>query len=305
MGLRIEDKWVWDFWLTTDEDRYHVFYLQAPRSLVDPDLRHVNATVGHAISEDLVTWETGPDALGPGPAGSWDGTATWTGSVIAKDDRWHMFYTGASIHDGVVTQQIGSAVSTDLTTWIKRSQPLMTADSRWYETHGSHEWFEEAWRDPWVFQGPDGLYHALITARVNHGPPDGRGVVGHAISPDLEEWEVAPPLSDTGEFGHVEVTQLVHLEDRYLLVFSCQQAHISERRRSRVRHESTDATYALEVDSPLGPYRLGEAKPVLSADYYSGRLVQTLDGEWVWLAFRSLDATGHFLGELSDPIPWM
>jgi beta-fructofuranosidase len=303
LGLRIEDKWVWDFWLTTHEDRYHVFYLQAARSLVDPDLRHVNATVGHAISDDLVTWEIEPDALGPGPVGAWDGTATWTGSVIAKDDGWHMFYTGASIHDGVITQQIGSAVSTDLTTWIKGSQPLLSADPRWYETHGSHEWFEEAWRDPWVFHGPDGLYHALITARVNHGSPDGRGVVGHAISQDLEEWEVAPPLSDSGEFGHVEVTQLVQLGERYVLVFSCQRAHISERRRSRLSREPTDATYALEVESPLGPYRLSDAKPVLSPDYYSGRLVQTLGGEWVWLAFRSLDATGRFLGELSDPMP--
>jgi beta-fructofuranosidase len=303
LGLRIEDKWVWDFWLTTHDGRYHVFYLQAPRSLGDPDLRHANATIGHAVSEDLVTWEIAPDALGRGKSGAWDGTATWTGSVVAKGDTWHMFYTGASIQDGATTQQIGSATSSDLMNWTKKPQPVLTADPRWYETHESHEWFEEAWRDPWVFLGPDGLYHALITARVNHGPPDGRGAVGHAVSPDLEEWEVVGPLSDSGEFGHLEVSQIVSVEGRSLLVFSCQGDHVSARRRSRLRPEPTDATYALEVDSLLGPYALGDARPVLSSDYYSGRLIQTLAGDWVWLAFRNLDDEDRFLGELTDPMP--
>jgi beta-fructofuranosidase len=37
MTLRLPDKWMWDFWLIRDGMDYHVFYLQAPRSLGDPD----------------------------------------------------------------------------------------------------------------------------------------------------------------------------------------------------------------------------------------------------------------------------
>ena len=29
--LRLEDRWVWDSWVVDDGERYHLFYLQAPR----------------------------------------------------------------------------------------------------------------------------------------------------------------------------------------------------------------------------------------------------------------------------------
>ena len=81
MPLRLPDKWVWDFWLARERDRHHVFFLQAPRSLGDAELRHRNASVGHAVSSDLRSWTVLPDAIRPGPAGAWDDVATWTGSV--------------------------------------------------------------------------------------------------------------------------------------------------------------------------------------------------------------------------------
>src|SRR5215204_831000 len=52
MTLRLPDKWVWDFWLVRDGRDYHAFYLQASRSLGDPELRHLNASVGHAVPKD-------------------------------------------------------------------------------------------------------------------------------------------------------------------------------------------------------------------------------------------------------------
>jgi beta-fructofuranosidase len=72
VGLRFVDRWIWDFWFADDGTDRHVFYLQAPRSLGRPELRHRNATIGHAVSTDLRTWEVLPDVLGPGPAGRFD-----------------------------------------------------------------------------------------------------------------------------------------------------------------------------------------------------------------------------------------
>ena len=63
MTLRLPDKWVWDFWLVRDGRDYHAFYLQAPRSLGDPELRHLNASIGHATSKDLRHWRILPDAF--------------------------------------------------------------------------------------------------------------------------------------------------------------------------------------------------------------------------------------------------
>ena len=31
--LRLDDLWVWDSWVADDGDLYHLFFLQAPRSL--------------------------------------------------------------------------------------------------------------------------------------------------------------------------------------------------------------------------------------------------------------------------------
>ena len=68
--LTLEDRWLWDFWFARDGDDYHRHLLQPPRSMGDPDERHWNASIGHAVSQDLRAWSVLPDALAPG-----DGTA--------------------------------------------------------------------------------------------------------------------------------------------------------------------------------------------------------------------------------------
>ena len=109
--LRLEDRWIWDSWMADDREHYHLFYLQAPRSLGDPGRRHRNATVGHARSRDLVDWEVLPDALRP-TEGGWDDLAIWTGSVVRGDDGvWRMFYTAINTrgHD-LKDQRIGWSI---------------------------------------------------------------------------------------------------------------------------------------------------------------------------------------------------
>jgi hypothetical protein len=45
-----DDRWIWDFWHLQDRWTHHLYYLQAPESLGGPELRHGNATIGHATS---------------------------------------------------------------------------------------------------------------------------------------------------------------------------------------------------------------------------------------------------------------
>ena len=40
MGLRLPDHWVWDTWYAVDGATVHAFFLQAPRSIGDPEARH-------------------------------------------------------------------------------------------------------------------------------------------------------------------------------------------------------------------------------------------------------------------------
>ena len=61
--FKLPEAWVWDFWLVDDGRDYHLFFLYASRALKDPHARHYRASVGHAVSSDLVHWERVVDAL--------------------------------------------------------------------------------------------------------------------------------------------------------------------------------------------------------------------------------------------------
>lgn len=306
--LKLPDKWLWDFWLAQDGPDHHLFFLQAPRSLGDPELRHWHVSIGHAISQDLRTWQVLPDALRPGGAGTWDDYTTWTGSVIRHDGAWFMFYTGTRRRERGLVQRIGLATSSDLVRWQKHpANPVLLADPRWYEQLDAGLWQDQAWRDPCLFRHPEtGEFHALITARANHGAADGRGVIGHARSLDLLHWEVLPPLTESGEFGHMEVPQWVAHQDGYYLLFCAQASVQSARRRQRPGVPAVTGTYYLQADAPLGPFRpIGYG--LLAGDElgstYAGKLVQGPAGNWLFLASLQYDAGGAFVGGLADPVP--
>jgi len=308
MTLHLADKYIWDFWFAQDGPDYHVFYLQAPRSLSNPELRHWNVSIGHAVSQDLSKWEILPDALHPGLSGEWDDYTTWTGSIIRDSNEWHLFYTGTHRAENGLVQRIGLATSTDLIRWEKYpNNPILLADSQWYELLDLKLWHDQAWRDPWVFQHPTlGDFHALITARVNYGPPDGRGVIAHARSNDLRHWEVLPPITEPGEFGQLEVPQLCSIAGCYYLLFSTAAYHQSAARRQRVSDSFITGTHYLMADQPLGPYRgvKDEFVPASGNEIlYSGKLLERAPGEWVFLAARFGDSKGEFVGELTDPYP--
>lgn len=309
MALRLPDKWLWDFWFAQDGPDTHIFYLQAPRSLPDPELRHWNVSIGHAVSQDLRRWQVLPDALSPGVAPAWDDKSTWTGSIIKHNNMWHMFYTGASHAENGFVQRIGLATSPDLLRWQKhRANPVLQIDPALYETlPAAKAWGDQSWRDPWLFQHPEtGDFHAFITARVKHGPVDGRGVVAHARSTDLRQWEVLPPVSPPGHFGTLEVPQLVEINGRWYLLF-CTLAHTTA--AAHVRQTGlppATGTHYLVADNPLGPFTFTTHHFLAGDDIgrlYAGKLIKDPAGEWVFIAWRYKDPGGNFIGELSDPYP--
>jgi beta-fructofuranosidase len=307
MALRLLDRWIWDFWVVRDGGQHHLFFLQAPRALGTPNLRHHNASVGHAVSTDLATWRLLPDALHPGPEGCWDDLAIWTGSAIGHAGRWYMLYTGISRSEHGLIQRIGLAVSDDLVRWEKhRSNPVLELDPTWYELLDRDRWRDQSWRDPWLFHhAGDGHLHALITARSHSGPADGAGVVAHARSRNLVAWEVLPPLTTPGDFAQVEVPQLVHLDGRYQILVSCLAEDHSQQRRQRLESDGQTGTFAYSADHPFGPYTAAD-EPLAAPDgplgtLYAGKLIEGESG-WSFMAVRG-DGDREFLGELTDPLP--
>lgn len=300
--LRLADHWVWDSWTAFDGQRHHLFFLRASRALGDPEKRHRRASIGHAVSSDLRDWELRPDALVAADAPAPDDLATWTGSVARGDDGvWHLFYTGVSrVEDGLV-QRILRATSPDLEHWT-RSGLVLEADARWYEKLGSGAWYDESWRDPFVLRDPEGRgWHMLVTARAAAGDPAGRGVVGHAFSPDLESWEIRPPLTTPFGFGQLEVVQAQLLDDGPALVFSCRSSHMSSEAAPGLAR--TGGGWVLPGESLLGPFDPARLRPIGPDELYATRAVRDVDGRWALLGFVEQDGDG-FGGWIPDPLDW-
>ncbi len=302
MAFELRDRWVWDFWIAEDHESYHLFFLQAPRSIGDPELRHANASIGHATSSDLINWNEAAVALAPGYPGEWDDYATWTGSVIQHDGRWWMFYTGSSTEEKGLVQRIGAAVSDDLTFWVKHpSNPLLTAHPYWYEQYDKRAWHDEAWRDPWVYPIADG-FEMLLTARVNKGPKKDRGVIGRAFSQNLNVWTAVPPLTAPGGFGQMEVPQRVATDRGLGMLFSCDSDHLAPD-RAALGDPPSDCYY-LPLDGADTPYPASEAFALDLPNLYAPRAVKDRTGNWVILGVEVEDESGAFGGRISDPVPF-
>ncbi|SDY79364.1 glycoside hydrolase family protein [Herbiconiux ginsengi] len=311
MTFSLPHAWVWDFWTARDGDTFHLYYLHAPKSLGDPELRHRNAAIGHATSVDLVNWADHGVVLEHGAAGDPDATATWTGSVLRDPSGlWRMYYTGSRFlrddaHTNVET--VLMATSTDLRDWTKEGGTSLSADSDWYETLPAGTWHEEAWRDPWIAQDARGGWHMLVTARSRDVAPAvdprDRGVIGHVVSADLVTWRTVEPLSAPGEgFAHLEVLQLVEIDGRQVLLFSCDTAHLAGARAGE-----RGGVWAVPVPEDglfSGPLlSLRDAHRVTGDDLYAGRAVLRPNGEWALLGFENIGVNGVFVGRLSDPVP--
>ena len=307
MALHLEDKWIWDFWFVREGSDYHFFYLQAPRSLKNPELRHWNTSIGHALSQDLVHWEVLPDALAPSTKkDAWDNFTTWTGSTIRHQGKWYMFYTGTSRRENGAIQRIGLATSEDSINWQKHADnPLININRTFYELYDKNIWYEETWRDPGVFEF-GGRFYALITARSNLGDPKERGVVALASSDDLLHWEAGLPVTGPGEFAYLEVPQIVKIRQKYYLVFCVDKDKYSEKRKRKRGGQGLTGTHYMVSDHLFGPFTQPE-NDLLNADergsLYSGKLIQDNSGEWKFMAAVQYNASGDYIGDISDPMP--
>ena len=307
MPFSRDDYWVWDFWFADDGDRFHLYYLHAPRALGDPNARHRNARVGHAVSPDLRTWTDLGECLAPSGGTAIDADATWTGSVVRDaDGGWRMFYTGSRFLTpmGVANiETVAVATSHDLHTWVKHPEQALSADPLLYETLGATSWREEAWRDPWVMPAPRGHgWWMLVTARSSRGADElDRGVIGLATSDDLTSWQVQASLSEPGAgFCHLEVPQLIEVDGHRAVIFSCDTPALAG---ARVERGERGGIWVVEVDDALSCIDASTAKLLLDDSYYAARVVVDRDGQPQLLAFRNTTIDTEFTGGITDPMP--
>jgi beta-fructofuranosidase len=307
MSLKLNDKYIWDFWHFEEEGRQHLFFLQADRSIGDPDLRHWNVSIGHAVSRDLRDWTALGTVFGPSATPAWDDFTTWTGCVIRAEGRYHLFYTGTCRAENGMRQRIGHATAGSIDgPWERVGTGLaLDLDERFYEEYEEGRWHDRALRDPWVLpEKIEGQYHMFYTARRNDGPLYERGVIGHAVSPDLAHWTATAPVYEGGHYGQLEVPQVFERDGRWYCVFCNVAAHWSEAMRAGHRG-GVSGTHYLVADHPLGPW--SPAPGFLDGDIpcrrYAGKILRDpVTGRDSLVAFLDTGADGQFVGEICDPV---
>ena len=309
MVIAIDGKWIWDSWYAKDGDTFHGFFLQADRSLGDPDLRHLNVTQGHATSPDLTNWTHLGTMFTPAAGPAWDDSTTWTGSVVQDDaGLWHLFYTGTRRSEGSLYQRIGHATSTDLHNWQRVGDGLcldLTGPiaGTYEKDHIPGHWHDRAMRDPWVMRDPDSAgWLMYFTARAPGIPePNAGGAIGFATSPDLATWTLRPPVF-TGGYGQIEVPQVFKHGDHWYCLFCTAAPHWSNHTRALNPEKPVTGSHYLMADHPRGPWRI-PAGPFLDGDdpcrRYAARILETDDG----LVIMGFADSGHatFLGHTMNP----
>jgi beta-fructofuranosidase len=300
--LYLNDWIVWDFWLAPRlhaDEPFHCYFLQAPRSLPDPEMRHDVARIGHATSPDLVDWTYHGEILPLGRRGDWDDMSQWTGSIVRDGQTAYLFYTGRSRSETGNVQRVGLATSQDLFDWRKiERNPILEATSPWYVAPIEDGSFRSDCRDPWVIRYRD---HWLMyyTASAAGEPIESQGVVGTATSPDLENWIPGTPVIPPGRFGEIEVPQVFPVGHRWAMIFCT------------ARHACIDGvqatwngTHYFIGDSPLGPFELAPEPLLQAGDRGTNYAARVVPDPWLGsflLAWRRFDDRGKFVGALTDP----
>lgn len=310
MVLALEKQWIWDTWYAHDGKRWHVYFLKADKSLGDPDLRHMNVTQGHAISDDLVSWTHLGTCLTPSDTPAWDDKTTWTGSVVKDDDGlWHLFYTGTSQSENAMYQRIGHATSSDMHNWQRVGDGLCLdltgPNAPHYETqHMVGHWHDRAMRDPWVMRDPEGDgWLMYFTARVpGRTQPNEGGAIGLATSPDLVRWTLEPPVF-SGSYGQLEVPQVFTANGHWYCLFCTAAEHWSEGRNAQAGVPPVTGNHYLIANNQRGPWALapGFLDGGLPCRRYAARILETDDG----LVIIGFDDNGRdsFVGEVRNPEP--
>jgi beta-fructofuranosidase len=308
MGLALPEHWIWDFWFADDGERHHVFFLQAPKSIGDPQQRHWHASIGHAVSTDLQHWQLQPTALEAAPSPAFDDGATWTGCVVRHANGWWMFYTGISRAENLRRQRIGLASSTDLIHWHRHGLVLDALPPPYEAEHDPGRWYDRSLRDPHVFwDATAGRWRMLFSARLSAGPSDAAGVVGMAVSEDLLRWQVQPPLVAPGMAAELEVPQWFEMHGVEHILFCTAGDRYA--RSFRAAHPEwpcwTGTHHFIKPHNGGGAWQVAPP-PLLSADAngsgYAGKVVTARDGQRMFLRFLLNDERGQFVGALDDPV---
>jgi len=292
------------------KDQVHCFHL------VWPEFRHGGGSkgrdwrwIGHAVSHDLVNWETLPPALGPDKANPQDNGQPWTGCAVWHAGTSYLFYTMHPIERMLEQDRIGLATSKDAIYWQRwPDNPVITPDERWYATLAGPVPGLQRCRDLSIIPDLQGGWLGFYAARLNQkGELPELNCVACVYSYDLIHWQHRSPAFIPRKYCVSEVTEVFPLDGRYYMTLLTGNNY-GNRGLFSDPYVTTGTIYAV-ADHPEGPYQEGADNVLLGANHFgplSARTVMFEGHRWLLYSdherYGSTDS-GHSVltGTLTTP----
>jgi beta-fructofuranosidase len=254
--------YIGDSWYYVQDDMVHCFYLTCPEKVN----RHTAWDIGHAISSDLVNWKILDLALKKGDSDSYDGICPATGSVIRFQNHYWLAYSANWCGPNAT---VALAMSHNLYQWEKLSyNPVTQLDPQYYEIVAPEPRNWPHWRDPFLFEYEDFVYH-FVCARSNKGSDDVRGTVGLARTRDMYNWEVLPPPKIEPVAKELECPQLYKSGELYYLVFSTAPQWFCKAFLQRYPQDDLRwSSYSMVGTTPFGPFRMHNNGQIIPSNYH-------------------------------------
>lgn len=183
------------------KNRYHLFFQCNPLS---PRFGPVHW--GHAVSDNLITWEELPVALAPEKPYE-DGSGCMSGSAVEADGKLWLFYNSVSSSSG---ETISAAWSEDGINFTKLdSNPILKPP---------FEGTNSKFRDPFVFR-----YGGSFRMVVGAGSANIAKVLLYESS-DLKSWEYRGELISDSRYGSViESPELFEIDGRWVFMIQSEK----------------------------------------------------------------------------------
>lgn len=249
---------------------FKIMYLQ--------DFRPNQAVTYHPIwcvsTSDAASYRSMGELIPCGSATELD-AALGTGSTIYNNGVYYTFYTAHSPNPAStagINEAVMLATSRDFKTWEKNRELIISGG----ETYSNSDF-----RDPFVFKGDDGLFHLLVSTRLN-----GKGVLAEYTSPDLLDWTSAGVFMTMMWDRFYECPDLFKMGDWWYLVYS--EQHDAVRRVQYFKGRTLDELKACTAND-AGIWPDSKEGFLDSRGFYAGKTAS--DGTdryiWGWCATRA------------------
>ena len=287
---------MWDTWYLQRGDETHLFHLQLRRD--DTRRSSDDASIGHAVSRDLIHWKELPVALRKGPQGSYDDGPLFTGCTVEHNNKMYLFYCGNQNLGGRNPQSmcLATSPSSDGVKFTRHAgNPIIEPDpARYYSIQEPpapfkfHAWPHIDCRDLAVVPDPSGAGWLGYVMMRRKGQADAfhSACIALCRSKDLVHWEVGDPVCTPNRFNCFEVPDVFKLGDKWYMIALTGDLYGQSQRWSDPN--VTVATIVFQADRPEGPFEEVKDNLLLASTGQQGYSARTVErqGERLMLFTR-------------------